>query len=543
MSRREALLSIGLVFGVAIAARILGAWSVVFPKPEDTAYYVAVARNILEGRGLVVDALWSYHTPPLVVVGRPAFEVWLPLPSFLAALPMAVLGPTFRAAQVSSILVGAIVPVLAWRLAADVAAERGLPAGRARTLALGAGLTAAVHLPLVLHSALPDSTMPFTVLALGACLVMARLIRDPRPVRAGDRRLLLLGLLLGLAALARNEAALLALVWAGLAWLTAGRSRHRRLVLVAVPAVVALAIFAPWAWRDWVVFGTPLPGQALSNALSISGVDIFAWNDPPTLSRYLAEGPAALLAMRVQGVLHNLVNVLLVPGAPLSIIGLVALPWTVRGGALRPLLALSLLAFAVTGLVFPVATTWGTFLHAAGPVHVLLILSALLGLDRLIAAVGRRRGWTRPVAWLAPTLTASGALLFCLALLPTFGSGSQATADRYRALAGQMAAAGLPLASLGPVITDFPIWLAEETGAPGLALPDEAPSDILDLARAFPGTRTLIIHGGLHERWPAVLDGDAPGADCFEEVHVGVPDDPRLAAALAGTRVFRIVCP
>ena len=33
----------------------------------------------------------------------------------------------------------------------------------------------AVYLPLLLHSALPDSTMLFTVLALGACLLMSRL--------------------------------------------------------------------------------------------------------------------------------------------------------------------------------------------------------------------------------------------------------------------------------------------------------------------------------------------------------------------------------
>ncbi len=37
------------------------------------------------------DALWSYGTPPLVFP-RPAFEVWLPLPSLLAAIPMALLG-------------------------------------------------------------------------------------------------------------------------------------------------------------------------------------------------------------------------------------------------------------------------------------------------------------------------------------------------------------------------------------------------------------------------------------------------------------------
>ena len=48
---------------------------------------------------------------------------------FLAAIPMALLGTTFAAAQWSSVIAGAIVPVLAWRLAADVAVERGLPPG------------------------------------------------------------------------------------------------------------------------------------------------------------------------------------------------------------------------------------------------------------------------------------------------------------------------------------------------------------------------------------------------------------------------------
>src|SRR5262245_31928008 len=176
MSRREAFLSAGLVFVVALAVRAWAATQITFPRPEDVAYYVGVARNLVEGRGLVSDAIWSFQTPPLAFP-RPAFEVWLPLPSFLAAVPMRIFGTTFAAAQVSSVLVGSIVCVLAWRLAADVAAARSMAVGRARTLAIGAGLTSAVYLPLVLASAQTDSTMPFAALALGACLVMTRIER------------------------------------------------------------------------------------------------------------------------------------------------------------------------------------------------------------------------------------------------------------------------------------------------------------------------------------------------------------------------------
>ncbi len=65
MNRREVFLSAGLVFLIALVVRIAAASLVVFPQPEDTAYYVGVARNLLEGHGLTSDALWSYGTPPL----------------------------------------------------------------------------------------------------------------------------------------------------------------------------------------------------------------------------------------------------------------------------------------------------------------------------------------------------------------------------------------------------------------------------------------------------------------------------------------------
>ncbi len=543
MTSREAWLTAGFLFIAAVVARAIFASTLRYPTPEDTAYYVGVARNLLDGRGLVSDAIWSYQTPPLVFP-RPAFEVWLPLPSLLALPAMVVLGHTFDAAKVPAVLIGSLIPVLAWRLAADVAEERGFPEGRARTLAIGTGLTAVVYLPLVLFGALPDSTMPFATLALGASLLMTRILRRPPEGSAlRDPRVLGLGLVLGLAALTRNEAAWLALTWAGLAWWSGPRGH--RLALVAVPALVALVIFAPWAIRDWAVFGNPLPGQALANALSIRGFDIFAWNDPPTLARYLAVGPVRLIEMRVEGIWHNLVNVLVAPGFPVALIGLIALPWTGRARSLRPLVVVSVVTFLVTSLLFPVATTWGTFLHAAGAMHVLLIVSALLALDGLIARVGVIRGWTRPVAWLGPTLTIASGLLFSVGLV---GYANQATdvARRYELLADRMAAVGRPLdASAGPVITDFPIWLAEARRIPTLALPDEPPTDVVDLAKAFPGTRYLVMSSDEHGRWPAVLaDTTTPGVNCFHELDLGpAPTDPADARALAKTRVFEIGCP
>ena len=544
MSRREAVLSAAVVFVAAVVVRRYAATLVVFPKPEDTAYYVDVARNLLAGRGLVTDALWSFQTLPLVVP-REAFEVWLPLPTFAAAIPMAILGSTFAAAQVSSVLIGSLVPVLAWRLAADVAEERAMPPGRARTLAVGTGLTAALSLPLILHSTLPDSTMPFAALTLGATLLITRLrarVTGTSSIAGTTPLLLALGLVLGLAALTRNEALWLALAWAVLAWRLPVPTREW-IILVTIPAAVALALFVPWMVRDWLAFGSPLPGQALTNALSVEGTDIFAWAQPPTLARYLAVGPARLLEMRVTGIEHNLFDVLLVPGAPLSIIGLVALPWTGRSLALRPLVVVSILLFAITSLVFPVSTTWGTFLHAAGAVHVLLVISSLLALDALIVRVGRMRGWTRPVAWLAPALTLSGALLFSALLLPSFGSGSEGTARTFAVIQRELARADLAADSpaTAPVITDYPIWLPYVTGRPGLALPHEGPSSVADLAYHL-DAKLVVVIGGDHP-FPGRVAAHEPGSDCFQAVPLDPPSDPDDARAVADLRVYRFVCP
>ena len=108
-----------------------------------------------------------------------------------------------------------------------------------------------------------------------------------------------------------------------------------------------------------------------------------------------------------------------------------------------------------------------------------------------------------------------------------------------------MAAIGHPLdASAGPVITDVPIWLAEANRIPSLALPDEPPTDVLDLARqpAFAGTHLLIVLGGDHGRWPDVLDTSTPGAECFQELDLG-PGPVGVEDPLEDVRAFEIVCP
>lgn len=546
LSRREAWLSAAGIFAVAFAIRLWAAAQVPFPIPEDATYYWGVARNLAEGRGLVSDAIWSYATPARGASGsfgfffpRPAFEIWLPLPSLLGAAAMLVAGSTAYATTMPvAAALGALVPVLAWRIAADLAGERALPAERARTLALGSGVVAAAALPLVLPSVHLDSSNAFAVPALIACLLMVRLVRRP-PARALDLRLLGLGLAIGVAGLARNEAA-----WVGLAWaiVAAGAWRGRGagylVRAVGVPALAALAVMSPWLVRDWLAFGSPLPGQAITNAWAITGTEIFAWQHPATPADWIAQGPATLARQRADGFVHNLWNVLLVPGAPAAVVGLAALPWAARAAALRPLLVLSLVTFLVTTMVFPVQTTWGTFLHASVPASALLVVAAIDGLDRLLARAGRWRGWTRPVAWLGPLFAGLGALLFVVPGVIAYGGQSRDTEAAYGDLGPRLAAAGEPLDGSAPVIANHPIWLAEAARVPALALPDEPVASVLDLARTF-GARVVVLDGDLGG-WPARLAGD-PDAACL--VPLALPGSAGDAGAGVAMLAWRVACP
>jgi len=162
------------------------------------------------------------------------------------------------------------------------------------------------------------------------------------------------------------------------------------------------------------------------------------------------------------------------------------------------------------------------------------VISALLILDGAVQVAGRARGWTRPVAWLAPAFTVASSFLFLFVLLPGFGRDGDATAARYRALEVALEAVGEKLGpDHSPVISDFPIWLAEDARVRTLGLPDEPPENVLELAKAAGFDATLLVvqadNGG---QWPEVVDSDLPGADCFRLLDFGTTLNPTASQAV-----------
>jgi len=284
------------LFMLAIAIRSAAAGLVTFPTNEGSAAYVGVAQNLLEGRGLVSDAIWSYATPPLVLP-KPAFELWMPMATFMVALPMGILGATFGAAQLGSVLLGAAIAPLTWLVAREATGRMTLPAGRRTAVAVSSGIIAAVIGPFVIAAAVPDSTTPFLILGTASGIVMARQLQRP-----GWLVGLGLGGLLGLAYLSRQEAAYLGVCFALLALvaLRAAPVGGRRAFFgrTFLPtAIGGLAVVTPWLLRQLSVFGTLFPGQALENAYLSRNEQIHAYLERPTLGSLLAQGPGTMLAI------------------------------------------------------------------------------------------------------------------------------------------------------------------------------------------------------------------------------------------------------
>ncbi|HUG48934.1 MAG TPA: glycosyltransferase family 39 protein [Candidatus Limnocylindria bacterium] len=517
------------LYGLALLVGLAAVTPVGSSLHEGSAYYVEVARNVASGRGLVIDVLWSYATPPLVLP-RPAFELWQPLASLLAALPMPLLGDSLVSAQMAFAALGAAVAPLAWAVARDAAFRLGLSGRRRRAMALGSGLLAAVFGPFLLATAAPDSTLPFLVLAGLACLLMpAALTRR----RAG----LLLGVVLGLAYLSRMEAIYVGLTFLllGAAGWRAAEQPYRAAVRTLAPIVAGgLLVCLPWLVRNTLTFGSPFPGQTLDNAFLTRNEQIFGYTERPTLNAFLAQGPELLLGNIFGALLHGLVHVLLVPGGPLIALGLLsAVVLAARSGLrsalgtspLAALLIAGVLTYGVTSLVFPVATVWGTFAHASGPLLLGLLVSGALGADWLVARLRERRGWQRSNAWLAPAALLAFALP--LSALQLHLAAGQADSQAMRMTALRLSLPELPA---GPLISDRPIWLATALERPVLVLPDERAEAVLELARDFGAGAVVIVEG--RGRHPAALRGPA-GSACFAEEALG-PSAP------AGAALFRL---
>ena len=490
--------------------------------PEYAAYYATVAEQVAGGHGLTVPYAWSYLTPALangLALPRPAFDVWLPAAS-LVSVPLVWAFGGVLASRLAGALAGAALVPLVAMLAGRTARATGRETRDADAVALVAATLVAITQPLVTGSIASDSQALFGVTVLGGVLAVEWALRTGRP-----RDLTLAGLVLGAGLLTRNETLYLLVPVVVVALWTAPGTRMERSSRVVLLVTVAAACYAPWAVRQLLTFGTAFPGQTAANAFSISPNDIFGWRaPPPTLATYLAAGPAALLGQRTAALGHNIVDVLLQPALPWSVVGLAGVAMLWRARPLRLLIAMAFVTLLADTLVFPVATQYGTFLHGSVPVL------ALLAIGAADLAVGAARWASRfRGGWELAAFVGAGAAVWCLASTSSgaadYAKWANGVPVRYQALADGLAASNAPS---GIVIATHPSWVWREAGYPAVVLPDEDAARVLSLAAAY--NATVVVVDGVDGPWPDA----ASTTPCL--VPIDLPPDASPISA------FQVVC-
>ena len=514
--------SLLLLTAIALAIRLVAGFAQHAMVPEYAAYYTTVAEQVAGGHGLSLPYAWSYLTPAVangLALPRPAFEVWLPAASLLEVPLVGLLGGDAASRVIGALTGTALVPLVAL-LARRMSLAKRRSEREADVVALIAASLVAISLPFITGSISSDSEALFGVTTLAGVLAVDRALGSGR-----GRDLALAGVILGLGLLTRNETAILlgaAIVAAAAATGLPGRERLRRAALLGG---IAVACYVPWALRQWLVFGTPIPSQTAANAFSIGTNDIFGWSAPlPSLATYLTAGPAALITQRITALGHNLLDVAVIPALPWSLVGLVGAALLWRSRPLRLLIATAVVVFAIDTLVFPVATLNGTFLHGSAPVLALLAIGAAWAAVRAVEAAARFAA--------ARDLAAGAAFITVIALLTItsinvvgYARWANAVPVRYAALAKGLGAAGL---SDAVVIASHPAWVWRITGHRSVVLPDEGAPSILSVAKAYGAT--VVAADGVDGPWP---DAAATTA-CL--VPIDLPPDAGPMTA------FRVVC-
>jgi hypothetical protein len=286
-----ALGAAALVIGLAVRLQLASLAQT--PGHGDSAFYFTVAKNIVEGRGIVVDYV-VYFFLGLLPITHYAGDFWNPLAEILLSLPMFLWGKSLFSALLASIAAG-IVPALVGYLA-------GKRLGGSTGIGVLVGVLTFYTPFLVVESVRTEAIIFYGAFGSVALYLAAR-------GRDHPRYFLLAALSTGVAHLTRQDAVLLLvalLVCVALAPL----SWRRRLAIAAVAIALHALMMSPLLVRNLMTYGSPLQPGPASTAFMTSYEDFHAYGKEMTWETLRAEwGVRRLIARRLHTASENLAQV------------------------------------------------------------------------------------------------------------------------------------------------------------------------------------------------------------------------------------------
>lgn len=483
-----------VLFLLAFLFRVAAALPQQRPGYMDAAYSYDIALNLVQGQGLVEPFLWNYLDDP-AGLPHPSHLYWMPLPTLLAWLGLAVLGPSYRAAQMVFALTSALLPLVSYGVALQITGER--------RRAWLAGLLTIFSGFYVLYWGHTDNFTPFA-LAGSLSLVAAWRASQAREPEGVWRRFvwgLAAGALVGLAHLSRADGPLL-LVAVGLVWVksvipnTCTARSYWGLEIVHILLVMCgyVGIMMPWFVRNWVVSGAPLSTTGAQTMWLTTYDDLFSYGRELSLQSYLAWGWGNILRSKLDALWLNAQTVLavfcMVFLFPLVLVGW----WRLRRHPLYRLATwyAALLLLAMT-FVFTFPGPRGGLFHSGGALLPFVFTAAAVGLDASVDWVAaRRRAWDARLArgvfgvgLVGLALLVSGFVHYQGALVGTRWRGE----TPYTRLVAWLEAQG----ALGEVVmVGDPPGYWYHGGGPSIVVPNEPVKTVLAVADRY-GAHYLVL--------------------------------------------------
>jgi hypothetical protein len=493
------------LLSTALIVSLLEAWAVSQPGTMDACYYYSGGWNLFQGRGLNEYFSWNYLEGS-ISLPHPGFLYWMPLTSFFAAAGLFLFHGGFREAQIPFLLLAAGFPLWVWWL--------GLKLTGSFRVGMVAGFLSIFSGFYSIYWLNTESFLLFAWIGSLAFYCLSVLLRRPRGYLA-----VLTGVLCGLAHLTRADgilfvplAGLILLFASSVSWL------RRGIYFFGVLAGYFLTS-GFWYLRNWLTFGSLLP-SATGSALWLT-----AYNDlfhlpatDLTAGRFFAGGLLPLLAARGTALLWNAETALFV-------LGMVFLfPFICRGAYLlrkQPVIAIGsgyfLLIFIVMSIVYPFQGSRGGFFHSSAALLPLAAVAASLGLEDVIAWLGKIRNWRIEEA---TTFFGIGFVLLAMAATGVIFTqrviGRDPNQTDWSALNADYPDGTRRLENLAPdtlFMVNNPPCFYVQTGKRAIPIPDGGPE-------------TLLAEADRSGAQYVILDSNAP--DGLQPLYQQTLSDPRL---------------
>ena len=369
------------------------------PGYMDADYYYAGGVRLAQGFGFSDPFLWNFLDDPQGLP-HPSHTYWMPLPSILVMLGMALSGAeNFTGGKLLYLIIAGFIPVITCALAFSLTGKK--------QHALLAGILAAIPGFYLSYVGTTDSFGLYMVLGGLFLFLVGQQKRLGHKLQA-----FFLGLLAGLMHLTRADGVL----WLILALLTVVILAYRSNLLTrsarlakslnayGLPFIICLIgyflVLAPWMLRNVREFGVLMASSGMKSLWLTDYNQLYAYPASIlTFGQWLESGFNAIVQARLVALSQNLQTAVVVQGeiflAPLVLMGL----WHYRRDLRVQIGGLGwLITFLVMTFVFPFVGWRGGFFHSGSAFQPLFWSVAPVGLELFVGWGVRKRGWVQKQA-------------------------------------------------------------------------------------------------------------------------------------------------